>query len=145
VNRVLIAVSPLNGLLMPLVVELVKERALGLALRVIRLAVRLLPHAHQDRYREEWTAELDAVERQNASPLVFSLRILLRAPSVGLVLCVRDRRQLLAKDRRERLVDRLRRKWVSRKDGTDGWALIVRTDQATRTHQPSLSVGRLPS
>lgn len=43
----------LNALLMPLVVELVKERAPGLALRVMTLAVRLLPRAHRDRYRQE--------------------------------------------------------------------------------------------
>jgi hypothetical protein len=76
----------LNALLMPLVVELVKERAPGLALRVIRLAVRLLPRAHRDRYREEWTAERDEMERQNVSQIVSSLRILLGALSTGWIL-----------------------------------------------------------
>lgn len=85
----------LNALLMPLVVELIKERAPGLALRVIRLAVLLLPRAYRDRYREEWTAELDEMERQNVSQLISSLRILLGASSMGWVLCVRDRRQRL--------------------------------------------------
>lgn len=85
----------LNALLMPLVVELVKERAPGLALRVIRLAARLLPRTHRDRYREEWTAELDEMKRQNVSQLVSSLRILLGAPSTGWVLRVWERRQLL--------------------------------------------------
>lgn len=60
-NTVLIA------LLMPLIVELVKERSPVLALRAIRLAVRPLPRAHRDRYREEWIAELDEMERQNIS------------------------------------------------------------------------------
>jgi len=82
----------LNALFMPLAVELVKERASGLALGAIRLAVRLLPRAHRDRYRQEWTAELDEMERQNVSQLVSSLRILLGAPSMGGVLRVRDRR-----------------------------------------------------
>ncbi len=95
----------LNALLMPLVVELVKERGAGLALRGIRLAVRLLPGAHRDRYREEWTAELDAMERQHVSQLVSSLRILLGAPSMGWVLRVRDRRRLLVEGRRERLTE----------------------------------------
>jgi diguanylate cyclase (GGDEF)-like protein len=82
----------LNSLFLPLAVELVKERASGLALRVIRLAVRLLPRAHRDRYHEEWTAELDEMERQNISQLVSSLRILLGVPSMDWVLRVRDRR-----------------------------------------------------
>ncbi|MGH3694961.1 MAG: hypothetical protein ACRDRX_13415 [Pseudonocardiaceae bacterium] len=86
-NTVLIALPFLvNALFMPLVVELVKERASGLALRVIRLAVRLLPSAYRDRYRAEWTAELDEMERQKISQLVSSLRILLGTPSVGRVL-----------------------------------------------------------
>jgi hypothetical protein len=93
----------LNTLLMPLVVELIKERAVGLAQRVIRFAVRLLPRAHRDRYSEEWTAELDEMERQNVSQLVSSLWILLSAPSMGRVLRVQDRRQLLVKGGHERL------------------------------------------
>jgi hypothetical protein len=84
----------LNALFMPLVVEFVKERAPKLALGMIRVAVRLLPRAHRDRYREEWTSELDEMERQNVSQLVSSLRILLSAPSMGWVLRARDRRQL---------------------------------------------------
>jgi hypothetical protein len=95
----------LNTLLMPLVVEVIKERAVGLAQRVIRLAVRLLPRAHRDRYREEWTAELDEMERQHVSQLVSSLRILLGAPSMGRVLRVQDRRQLLVKSGHERLIE----------------------------------------
>lgn len=85
----------LNALLMPLVVELIKERAPGLALQVIRVAVLFLPRAYRDRYREEWTAELDEMERQNVSQLVSSLRILLGASSMGWVLYVWDRRQRL--------------------------------------------------
>ena len=81
----------LNALLMPLVVELVKERAPGLALWVMTLAVRLLPRAHRDRYRQEWAAELEEMERQNVSQLVSSLRILLSAPAMGWVLHFRNR------------------------------------------------------
>lgn len=95
----------LNALIMPLVVELVKERASGLALRMIRLAVLLLPYAYRDRYRAEWTAELDEMDRQNISQLISSLRILLGAPSVGRVLRVRDRRQLLMKDSHKQLTE----------------------------------------
>jgi hypothetical protein len=72
---------------------------------VIRLAVRLLPRVHRDRHREEWTAELDEMERQNVSQLVSSLRILLGAPSMGWVLRVRDRRQRLVEDGRKRLTE----------------------------------------
>jgi hypothetical protein len=95
----------LNAIVMPLVVELIKERAVGVARRVIRLAVWLLPRAHRDRYREEWTAELDEMERQNVSQLVSSLWILLGAPSMGRVLRVQDRRQLLVKSGHERLTE----------------------------------------
>lgn len=74
---------------------MVKERAPGLALRVIRLAARFLPRTHRDRYHEEWAAELDEMKRQNVSQLVSSLRILLGAPSAGWALRVWVRRQLL--------------------------------------------------
>jgi membrane protein YdbS with pleckstrin-like domain len=145
----------INALFMPLIVELVKERAPGLALRLIKFSVRLLPAAYRDRYFAEWTAELEEMNRQNISQLVASIRILLGAPSVARVLRAKDRHRTLAEGlayltTSERRVIRARRHWVcllrvicetegiviawsllsqliSRRAGDAAWAAIVQS------------------
>jgi hypothetical protein len=94
----------LNTLLMPLVVQLLTEQAPAVARWVVIFAVRLLPQDDRGRYRDEWLAELDEMQRENVSQLVTSLRILLGAPSTGWALRARSRRQPLAGAERERLL-----------------------------------------
>jgi hypothetical protein len=50
-----------NALLMPLLVELVKEHSPGVAHWVARLASRLLPKEYRERYAKEWWADLEWV------------------------------------------------------------------------------------
>jgi hypothetical protein len=94
----------LNALLMPLVVQVLTEQAPAVARWVVIFAVRLLPRDDRGRYRDEWLAELDEMQRQNVSQLVASLRILLGALSTGWALRARNRRQPLAGAERERLL-----------------------------------------
>lgn len=87
----LVVMFLLNAVAMPLVVELVKERAPGLAARLIRLAVCVLPQRHRERYLAEWLAELEEMERENISQLLASMRILASAPAIGSVLRTAER------------------------------------------------------
>jgi Domain of unknown function (DUF5753) len=76
----------LTTLLMPLTVQWVTEQAPFLARRITCGAARILPPADRDRYRDEWIAELEEMERQSISQLAASVRILLSAPSMRLAL-----------------------------------------------------------
>ncbi|MEU8598807.1 hypothetical protein ACH475_14000 [Streptomyces globisporus] len=60
------------------------DRNLRAAERNIALAVIFLPPGQRDRYREEWAAEMHALDGQDAA--AFALRVLLRAPRAGLTL-----------------------------------------------------------
>jgi hypothetical protein len=76
----------LTTLLMPLTVQLITEQAPFLARRITCGAARILPSADRDRYRDEWIAELEEMERRSISQLAASIRILLSAPSMRLAL-----------------------------------------------------------
>jgi hypothetical protein len=52
------------------------------AQRLVRRAARRLPHESQERYSEEWFAELGALPGKGLSKLVFAVRILWNAPGV---------------------------------------------------------------
>jgi hypothetical protein len=54
-----------------------------LAERLIRQAARLLPPDAQNRYADEWLAELDVLPGRGISALLFSFRLLVRARRVG--------------------------------------------------------------
>lgn len=101
----IVALFMVNTMVMPLLVELVKEHAPSLARRLIRVAARMLPGTHRERYLAEWMAELDEMERQNVSQLLASIRILVSAPTTGSVLRAMDRPASRARWW-ERLVDR---------------------------------------
>ncbi|WP_327436617.1 MULTISPECIES: hypothetical protein [unclassified Streptomyces] len=60
------------------------DPALRVAERNLALAVIFLPAGQRDRYREEWAAEIYALDRQEAA--AFAFRVLLRAPRAGLAL-----------------------------------------------------------
>lgn len=45
---------------------------------IVRLAARRLPAPHSERYREEWLAELDAVEDRPLTTLLYATRVLVR-------------------------------------------------------------------
>jgi len=52
---------------------------------LVRFSARRMPCDQQDRYREEWLAELDAVAKKHSKPavLLWAIRILVRAKSTA--------------------------------------------------------------
>lgn len=65
----------------------------GLVDSSIRVALRFLPADYRNRYRDEWYAELDEMERGEVSRCRPALRILLNAPAMGWALRADGRHQ----------------------------------------------------
>jgi hypothetical protein len=90
-NQLLVLVA--GGLATYLLMPLLQEEAWGwcpvLAKALVRLAARLVPFEHRERYRDEWLAEVEAFQGRNLSMVIMAARILLFAPTTGLAL--RDR------------------------------------------------------
>ncbi|SNT60535.1 hypothetical protein SAMN05216276_107814 [Streptosporangium subroseum] len=61
-----------NAVMMPLVVELIKEQTPRIAYQLVRVTAQLLPAAHRDRYACEWAAELDELAGKNVTQLCFA-------------------------------------------------------------------------
>jgi hypothetical protein len=57
---------------------------------LVGAALWFLPVASRNRYRWEWLAALEEMERENVAPLVPAIRILLGAPSVSRTLRISD-------------------------------------------------------
>jgi hypothetical protein len=88
-----LALFGLNTLLMPLLVEVIKERSPDLSAAMVRLAVRVLPRSQRDRYSEEWQAELDVRGGRNVTKLFIAGRVLLVAPTMRRILVRKDKRR----------------------------------------------------
>jgi hypothetical protein len=73
------------AVIIPLLVNEFADLCPWLAERLIRGAVRLLPKEHQERYRQEWHAEIYVVPGK-LTKLAAAISILVRAPTVGHVL-----------------------------------------------------------
>jgi hypothetical protein len=58
----------------------------GLAVWLVRLAVRILPYDRRVRYEREWLAELDVLERRKQALLGVAVGIAMGAPRLGLML-----------------------------------------------------------
>jgi hypothetical protein len=69
---------------------------------MIMVSVWFFPRMRRARFRDEWLAELEDMERQDIAPVRPCLRILLRAPSTARMWRVQDQRRILAE--REKLM-----------------------------------------
>jgi transcriptional regulator with XRE-family HTH domain len=84
-----------------------RRHSVRLASFLITVSVRFLPFAWRERFREEWMAELDEMERQDIPLLRPAFRILLGAPSVARALQTQTQREASQEPLQESLLERL--------------------------------------